>query len=116
MQYREIRENIKERLRNMENRMKKSNMKLIEVREGKKGKNREETTYREIMAQNGVFKTEKRHEFMIQEAQSIPCIKSKEKSTPRYTILKLQKTKEKEKMLKGVKKKRQFTRKERQLD
>ena len=96
----------KDSLRNLWNNIKLSNIRIIWVPE-KKGKNKSyEKIFEEIIVEN-FPNMEKEIVNQVQEAQRVPYRKNPRRNTPRHILIKLTKTKHKERILKAAREKQQ---------
>ena len=95
-------------LRDLWDNIKCKNMQIIEVPEEEKKQKVSEKIFKEIIVENfpNMGKEIVNH---VQEAQSVPYRTNPRQNTPRHILIKLTKTKHKERILKAVKEKQQVT-------
>ena len=94
-----------ERLRNLWDNFKCSNVQIIGVPEGKEEEQEIENLFEQIMKDNFSNLAKKIDFQEVQEAQRVPKILDPRKNTPRHIIVKLPKIKDKERIFKSSKRK-----------
>ena len=95
----------KERLRNLQDNFKRSNILIIGVPEGEEEEQDTENLFEQIMKEN-VPNLAKEIEFQqVQEAQRVPNKLDPNQTTPGHIILKMPKVKDKERILKAAREK-----------
>jgi len=109
---REKRKNIEkkneESLRELWDNVKCTNIRIIGVPEGEEREKETEEIFQEIIAEN-IPNMGKEPLTQIQEAQRVPYKINPRRNTPRHIIIKLTKIKDKEKILKAAREKKQVT-------
>ena len=101
-----------EGLRNLHDILKRSNIRIIGVPEGEEEEQKIENLFEQIMKEN-FSNLAKETDFQeVQEAQRIPEKLDPRKYIPRHIILKLPKSKDKERILKAAREKETVTYKE----
>ena len=95
-------------LRNLWDNIKCTNIRIIGVPEEEEKKKEFEKNFEEIIVENFPNK-EKEIVNQIQEAQRLPYRINPQRNTPRHTLIKLTKTKHKERILKAAREKQQVT-------
>ena len=106
-EYRKKNEN-KWRLRDLWDNIKHTNILIIRVPKGKERENGPEKIFEEIIAEN-FPNVGKEIVNQVQEAQRVPGRINPRRNTPRHIIIKLTKIKDKDKILKATREKRQIT-------
>ena len=101
-----------ERLRNLWDNFKCSNIKIIGVPEGEEQQQEVENLFEQIMEENFSNLARDRDFQEVQEAQRVPKKLDPRRNTPRHIIITLLKIKNKEKMLKAARVKERVTYKE----
>ena len=95
-------------LRDLWDNIKRNNIGIIGVPEGEEREKGSEKIFEEIIVEN--FPTMgKEIATQVQEAQRVPYRISPRRNTPRHIVIKLAKVKDKEKLLKAAREKRQIT-------
>ena len=95
-------------LRDLGDHTKCTNIRIIEVQEEEERKKGCEQTFAEIIVENSP-NMEKEITKQVQEAQRVPYGINPRTNTPRYILIKLTKTKNKERILKAAREKQQVT-------
>uniref|UniRef100_A0A5F9C8U0 L1 transposable element RRM domain-containing protein n=1 Tax=Oryctolagus cuniculus TaxID=9986 RepID=A0A5F9C8U0_RABIT len=100
--------NLKHIVGNLQDTIKKPNIRVLGVPEGMEREKGLEGLFSEILAENfpGL---EKDREILVQEAHRTPNKHDQKKSSPRHVVIKLSTVKHKEKILKCAREKRQIT-------
>ena len=98
-----------ERLRNLWDTFKRSNIQIIGVPEGEEEEQEIKNLIEKIMKENFPNLTKEIHFREVQEAQRVPRKLDPRKHTPRYIIITLPKIKEKEGILKAAREKETIT-------
>uniref|UniRef100_A0A5F9DQ19 L1 transposable element RRM domain-containing protein n=1 Tax=Oryctolagus cuniculus TaxID=9986 RepID=A0A5F9DQ19_RABIT len=100
--------NLKHIVRNPQDTIKKTNIRVLGVPEGMEREKGLEGLFSEILAENfpGL---EKDREILVQEAHRTPNKHDQKRSSPRHVVIKLSTVKHKEKILKCAREKRQIT-------
>ena len=94
-----------ERLRNLRDIFKRSNIRIIGVPEGEEEEQEIENSFEQIMKEN-FSNLAKETDFQeVQEAQRVPKKLDPRRNTPRHIIITLPKTKDKERILKAAREK-----------
>ena len=97
-----------ESLRELWDNVKRTNIHIIGVPEGQEREKETEKIFQEIIAKN--FPNMGKESFtQIQEAQRVPYKINPRRNTPRHIVIKLTKIKDKEKILKAAREKKQIT-------
>ena len=97
-------------LRDLQDNMKRSNIRIIEIPEEEDKKKDHEKILEEIIVEN-FPKMEKEIITQIQETQRVPNRINPRRDTPRHILIKLTKIKHKEQILKAAREKQQITHK-----
>uniref|UniRef100_A0A8D1YX70 L1 transposable element RRM domain-containing protein n=1 Tax=Sus scrofa TaxID=9823 RepID=A0A8D1YX70_PIG len=97
-----------ETLRALWDKMKRTNICIIGVSEGEERQKGTEKIFQEIIAKN-CHNIRKEPLTQIQEAQRVPYKINPKRNTPRHILIKLTKIKDKEKILKAAREKKQVT-------
>ena len=97
-----------ESLRELWDNVKHTNIRIIGVPEGEEREKGTEKIFQEIIADN-FPNMGKESLTQIQEAQRVPYKINPRRNTPRHTLIKLTKIKDKEKILKAAREKKQIT-------
>ena len=97
-----------ESLRELWHNVKRTNIRIIRVPEGEEREKGTEKIFQEIIAKNFPHMG-KESLTQIQEAQRIPHKINPRRNTPRHILIKLTKIKDKEKILKEAREKKQIT-------
>ena len=97
-----------ESLRELCNNIKRTNIRMIGVPEGEEREKGTEKIFQEIIAEN-FPNMGKESLTQIQEAQQVPYKINPRRNTPRHILIKLTKIKDKEKILKAAREKKQAT-------
>ena len=97
-----------ERLRNLWDNFKHSNIRIIRVPEGEEEEQEIENLFEQIMKEN-FPNLAKEIDMEVQEAQRIPKKLDSKRNTPRHTIIQLSKIKNKERILKAAREKETVT-------
>ena len=100
-----------ERLRNLWDKFKCSNIRIIGMPEGEEEEQEIENVFEKIMKEN-FSNLAKELEMEVQEAQRVPKNLDPRKHTPRHIIIKLPKIKDKERIFKKQEKRRPLPTKE----
>ena len=108
MQKQEFKKN-EERLRNLQDNFKCSNIQIIGVPEGEEEKQEIENLFESIMKDNFPNLAKEIDFQEVQEAQNVPKKLDPRKHTPRHIIIKLFKLKDKERILKAARGKERVT-------
>uniref|UniRef100_A0A8D1UG41 L1 transposable element RRM domain-containing protein n=1 Tax=Sus scrofa TaxID=9823 RepID=A0A8D1UG41_PIG len=111
MQNREEKKRLKtneERLRELWDNVKHTSIHIIWVPEGEEREKGTEKIFQEIIAEN-IPNMGKESLTQIQEAQRIPYKINPRRNTPRHILIKLTKIKDKEKILKAAREKKEIT-------
>ena len=95
-------------LRDLWDNIKHTNIRIIGVPEAKEKKKGYEKIFEEIIVEN-FPNTEKEIVNQVQEAQRVPHRINPRRNTPRHILIKLTKTKHKERILKATREKQQVT-------
>ena len=95
-------------LRDLWGHIKSTNIQIIGVLEEEEKKKGYEKIFEEIIVEN-FPNMEKEIANQVQEAQRVPCRINPKKNTPRHILIKLTKTKHKERILKTAREKQQVT-------
>ena len=98
-----------ERLRNLWDNFKRSNIRIIRVPEGDEEEQEMENLFEQIMKENFPNQAKERDFQEVQEAQRVPKKLDPRRNTPRQIILKLLKVKDKERILKAAREKETVT-------
>ena len=98
-----------ERLRNLQDNFKHSNIWIIEVPEGEEEEQKTENLFEQIMKENFPNLAKEIDFQEVQEAQRVPKKLDPRKHTPRHIIITLPKIKQKERILKAARKKETVT-------
>ena len=102
-------EKNEERLRNLQDILKRSNIRIIGVPEGEEEEQKIENLFEQIMEEN-FPNLGKEIDFQeVQEAQRVPMKLDPRRNTPRYIIITLAKIKDKERILKATREKETVT-------
>ena len=101
-----------ERLRNLCNNFKYSNIQVIGVPEGEEQQQEIENLFEQIMKENFPNLAKEIDFQEVQEAQRVPKKVDPKRNTPRHIIIKLPKIKDKERFLKAAREKQQLPTKE----
>ena len=101
-----------ERLRNLQDILKRSNIRIIGVPEGEEEEQKIENLCENIMKENFPSLAEEIDFQEVQEAQRVPKKLDPRRNTPRYIIITLAKIKDKERILKAAREKDTVTYKE----
>ena len=91
-----------ERLRNLQDTLKRSNIRIIGVPEGEEEEQKIENLFEQVMKENFPNLARKIDFQEVQEAQRVPKKLDPRRNTPRHIIIKLPKMKDKERTLKAV--------------
>ena len=94
-----------ERLRNLQDILKRSNIWIIEVAEGEEEEQKTENLFEQMMKEDFPSLAKEIDFQEVQEAQRIPKKLDPRRNTPRHIIIKLPKIKDKEKILKAAREK-----------
>ena len=92
-----------ERLRNLQDNLKHSNIQIIGVPEGEEEDQKIENLFEQIMKENFPNQAKKIDFQEVQEAQRVPKKLDPRRNTPRHIIITLAKIKQKERILKSSK-------------
>ena len=95
-------------LRDLWDNIKHNNIRIIGVPEGEEREKGPEKIFEEIIVEN-FPNMGKEIATQVQEAQCVPYRINPGRNTPRHTVIKLAKIKDKEKLLKAAREKRQIT-------
>ena len=98
-----------ERLRNLQDILKRSNIRIIEVPEGEEEEQKIENLFEQIMKENFPSLAKERDFQEVQEAQRVPKKLDPRRNTPRHIIITLPKIKQKERILKAARDKETVT-------
>ena len=98
-----------ERLRNLQDILKRSNIQIIGVPEGEEEEQEIENLFEQIMKQNFPNLAKEIDFQEVQEAQRVPKKLDPRRNTPRRIIITLAKIKEKERILKAAREKETIT-------
>ena len=98
-----------ERLRNLQDILKRSNIQIIGVPEGKEEEQKFENLFEQIMKENFPNLAKEIDFQEVQEAQRVPKKLDPRKHTPRHIIITLPKMKDKERLLKAAREKETVT-------
>ena len=98
-----------ERLRNLRDNLKHSNIQIIGVPEGEEQQQEIEHLFKQIMKENFPNLAKKIVFQEVQEAQRVPRKLDPKRNTPSYIIIKLPKVKDKESILKAAREKERVT-------
>ena len=90
-----------ERLRNLQDKCKSSNIRIIGVPEGEEEEQQIENLFEKIMKENFPILV-KKIDTQVQEVQRVPNKLDPKRTTPRHIIIKMPKVKDKEKILKAA--------------
>ena len=101
-----------ERLRNLQDILKRSNIQTIRVPEGEEEEQKIENLFEQIMKENFPSLAKETDFQEVQEAQRVPKKLDPRRNTPRHIIITLAKIKEKERMLEAQEKRTQLPTKE----
>ena len=101
-----------ERLRNLQDILKRSNIRIIGVPEGEEEEQKIENLFEQIMKEKISNLAKEIYFQEVQEAQRVPKKLGPRKHTPRHIIITLPKIKDKERILKHQEKRRQLSTKE----
>ena len=93
-----------ERLRNLQDNLKHSNIRIIGVLEGEEEEEEIENLFEKIMKEN-FHNLAKEIDIQVQEAQRVPNTLDPKRTTPRHIIMKIPKVKGKERILKVAREK-----------
>ena len=93
-----------ERLRNLRDNFKSSNIQIVGLPEGEEEEQKIENLFEKIMKENFINLVKEIHT-QVQEAQRVPKKLDPKKHTPRHIIITLLKIKQKEKILKAAREK-----------
>ena len=97
-----------ESLRGLWDNVKRTNIRIIGVPEGQEREKETEKIFEEIIAKN-FPNMGKKSLTQIQETQQVPYKLNPRRNTPRHILIKLTKIKDKEKILKAAREKKQIT-------
>ena len=97
-----------ERLRNLWDNFKFSNIQIIGVSEGEEEEQQIENLFEQIMKEN-FLNLLKELDMQVQDAQRVPKKLDQRRNTPRHIIIKLPKIKDKERILKAARGKERVT-------
>ena len=100
-----------ERLRNLQDILKHSNIQIIGVPEGEEEEQEIENLFENIMKENFPNMAKDIDFQEVQEAQRVPKKLDPRRNTSRYIIITLPKIKDKERILKAAREKQRFTKK-----
>ena len=103
-----IRKN-EERLRNLQDILKRSNIRIIGVPEGEEEKQKIENVFEQIMKENFPHLAKEIDFQEVQEAQRVPKKLDPRRNTPRHIIITVPKIKQKERILKAAREKNTVT-------
>ena len=95
-------------LRDLWDNIKRNNIRIIGVPEGEERGKGQEKIFEEIIVEN-FHNMGKEIATQVQEAQRVPYRINPRRNTPRHTVIKSAKIKDKEKLLKAAREKRQIT-------
>ena len=95
-------------LRDLWDNVKHTNIRIVGVPEGEKREKGPEKTFEEIIVEN-FLNMEKEIVTQVQEAQRVPGRMNPRRNTLRHMVIKLTKTKDRDKTLKARREKRQIT-------
>ena len=98
-----------ERLRNLQDILKRSNIRIIGVPEGEEEEQQIENFFEQIMKENFPHLAKEIDFKEVQEAQRVPKKLDPRRNTPRHIIITLAKIKEKERILEAARKKETVT-------
>ena len=98
-----------ERLRNLQDKFKHSNIQIIGVPEGEEEEQEIKSLFENIMKENFPNMAKELDFQEVQEAQRVPNMLEPRKHTPRHIIITLAKIKDKERILKAVREKETVT-------
>ena len=98
-----------ERIRNLQDILKHSNIRIIAVPEGEEEEQKNENLFEQIMKENFPHLAKEIDFQEVQEAQRVPKKLDPKRHTPRHIIIKLPKIKDKEKILKAAREKETVT-------
>ena len=98
-------QNNEERLRNLQDNFKCSNIRIIGVPKGQEEDQKMENLFEQIMKENFPNLAKEIDFQEVQEAQRVPQKLDPKRNTPRYIIIKLPKIKDKERILKAARQK-----------
>ena len=101
-----------ERLRNLQDILKCSNIRIIGVSEGEEEEQKIENLFEQIMKENFPSLAKEIDFQEVQEAQRLPKKLDPRRNTPRYIIITLPKIKEKERILEAARERTQLPTKE----
>ena len=104
MKKQELKKN-EERLRNLQDIFKRSNIQIIAVPEGEEEEQKIENLFEQIMKENFPNLAKEIDFREVQEAQRVPKKMDPRRNTPRHIIITLPKIKEKERILKAAREK-----------
>ena len=102
-------QNNKERLRNLRDNFKRSNIRIIGMPEGKKEEQEIENLFENIMKENFPNLAKEVDFQEVQEAQRLPKQLDPRRNTPRHIIITLPKMKQKERILEAAREKETVT-------
>ena len=91
-----------ERLRNLQDILKRSNIRIIGVTEGEEEEQKIENLFEQIMKENFLYLPKEIHFQEVQEAQRVPKKLDPRRNTPRHIIITLAKMKQKETILEAA--------------
>ena len=95
-------------LRELQDNMKHNNIRIIRIPEGEEKEQGIETVFEKIITEN-FPNLERRKAMQVQEAQRVPIKMNPKWSTARNTLIKMPNFKDKERILKAVRKKQEVT-------
>ena len=98
-----------ERLRNLQDNFKHSNIQIIGMPEGEEEEQQIENLFEQIMKENFLHLAKEIDFQEVQEAQRVPKKLDPRRNTPRHIIIKLPKIKDKERILKAAREKETVT-------
>ena len=96
---------IQERLRNLQDILKRSNIRIIGVPEGEEEEQKIENLFEQIMKENFPNLAKEIDFQKVQEAQKVPKKLDPRRNTPRHIIITLPKIKQKERILEAAREK-----------
>ena len=94
-----------ERLRNLQDTLKRSNIRIIGVPEGEEEEQKTENLFEQIMKENSPNLAKEIDFQEVQEAQRVPKKLDPRRNTPRHIIITLPKIKQKERILEAAREK-----------
>ena len=100
---------VEERLRNLQDILKRSNIRIIGVPEGEEEEQKIENIFEQIMKENFPNLANEIDFQKVQEAQRVPKKLDPRRNTPRHVIITLSKIKEKERILEAARGKNTVT-------